>query len=61
MDPRDRDAGDLEQDFGEELIDRRTMELAAVLGGLGDQGRSLGKQRWLQLRGTGEPGRRWSV
>jgi len=61
VDPRDRDPGDVEEDFGEELVDRRAVELAAVFGGLGDQGRSLGKQRWLQLRGTGEPVRRWSV
>ncbi|WP_244926860.1 hypothetical protein [Microbacterium lacticum] len=61
MDARDRDARDLEQDVREELRDGGSVELAAVFGGLGDQCRSLGKQRWLQLRGTGEPGRRWSV
>ena len=61
VDARDRDARDREQDVREELRDGGSVELAAVFGGLGDQCRSLGKQRWLQLRGTGEPGRRWSV
>lgn len=62
MDPGDRDDTEgVEEDLGEELIDRGSMELSAVFGGLGDKGRDLGKQRWLQLRGTGEPGRRWSV
>ncbi|WP_315551584.1 hypothetical protein [Microbacterium aurum] len=60
MDPVDDQIADLEDGLREELIDRGSVELA-VFGGLGDQCRSLGKQRWLQLRGTGEPVRRWSV
>jgi len=60
MNPGDRHTEDAEQDVREELIDGRAVE-AAIFGGLGDQCRDLGKQRWLQLRGTGEPVRRWSV
>ncbi|MNY75086.1 hypothetical protein D3C86_2142730 [compost metagenome] len=55
MDAVDRnDAESLEEDLREEFIDRRTVELRRhVRGNGGDQGRSLSKQRWLQLRGTG--------
>jgi len=45
VDARDRDADDVEEDFGEELIDRRSMELCAVFGGLCDEIRGLSKQR----------------
>jgi hypothetical protein len=54
MDPRDGQACDGEQDVREEFIDRRTMEPTPVIcGGMGDQGRDLSRQRWLQLRGNG--------
>jgi hypothetical protein len=52
MDARDRHPEQVRDDVGEELVDRRGVELA-VFGGLGDQGRSLSKQRGLQLRGIG--------
>ncbi|WP_295577603.1 hypothetical protein [uncultured Microbacterium sp.] len=53
MDPVDLQRADLEDGFGEELIDRRSMESAVIFGGGGEQVRSLSKQRWLQLRGVG--------
>lgn len=55
MNPVDRnDTEGLEEDLGEEFIDRGSVELGrSVRGNGGDQGRSMSKQRWLQLRGTG--------
>ncbi len=53
MDARDGDSRDREENVGEELEDRRPVEFAAFFSGLGDQGRSVGKQRRLQLRGIG--------
>ncbi|WP_434812436.1 hypothetical protein [Microbacterium sp. bgisy189] len=53
MDAVDDQITDLEDRFGEELIDRRAVEDRAFFGRGGDQGRSLSKQRWLQLRGIG--------
>jgi hypothetical protein len=59
VDAVDDQVADLEDRRGEELIDRGPVELRTFRGrdsadGGGDQGRSLGKQRWLQLRGTGQ-------
>ncbi|MBG9885325.1 hypothetical protein ABE10_01720, partial [Bacillus toyonensis] len=56
VDAVDRDAEDVEQDLREELVHRRTVELAPVGGHTGGQGRSKIKQRGLQLRGTGQTG-----
>ncbi|MGZ0711279.1 hypothetical protein ACWPKO_23420 (plasmid) [Coraliomargarita sp. W4R53] len=55
MNSRDRDDTErIEKDFREELFDRGSVEFgASVGGGVGDQGRSLNEQRWLQLRGIG--------
>jgi hypothetical protein len=52
VDTVDDQVADLEDGIREELIDRRSVELA-VSGEFGDQGRSKIKQRGLQLRGTG--------
>ena len=51
---RDDTERHVEEDLREELIDRRPVELGRASAAMvGDQGRSLSKQRWLQLRGTG--------
>jgi hypothetical protein len=59
VDPVDDQVADLEDGLREELVDRRAVELRAFRSrggsdGGGEQVRSLGKQRWLQLRGTGQ-------
>jgi hypothetical protein len=55
MNSRDRDDTErVEKNFWEELINRGSVEFGpSVSGGVGDQGRSLSKQRGLQLRGIG--------
>ena len=65
VDARDRESLDpeeLEDRLREELIDRRSVETPAIFGSGHDKARSLSKQRWLQLRGTGDkPLRRWAM
>lgn len=53
MDPVDLEEPDGEECLRKELFNRGSVEFRTFSGGGGDQGRSLNKQRWLQLRGRG--------